>query len=232
MIGAARVVIGAIFGDHIGMPKLAIPAVCAILALAGCHGKSPQRVPAGGVSVHKAPAARPGPTLAEQTKGMVEAASSAASTVPVRLKFVLTLRPAIGQPLPIELAILPKIGVDSAAVAVADTANLKVAAADQAFSFAALAPDKVYRRTISVTPATDGLLLLDVAVTLRHDAIAEQRAFSVPIIVGGVAAVASVTNPGPDAGATGAGAATASAAASVPGDATGTPPDAPASAIP
>ncbi|HUX72887.1 MAG TPA: hypothetical protein VMV25_03195 [Steroidobacteraceae bacterium] len=200
------------------MSKLAIPAVCAVLALAGCHGKSAPPVPSGGARAPKARSAPPGPTLAEQTKGMVEAASQTASTVPVRLKFELSERPAVGQPLPIELAILPQIGVDAAAVAVADSTNLKVGAQDQAFSFAALAPDKAYRRTISVTPATDGLLQLDIAVTLRHDAIAEQRKFSVPIIVGGVAKVA------PDAA--------ASAAAIPPGDAAGASPGAPASAAP
>ncbi len=50
-----------------------------------------------------------GPSVAEQTAGMVEAAAQGKSQLPVQLKFELTQRPKVGQALDINLALMPQI---------------------------------------------------------------------------------------------------------------------------
>ena len=48
----------------------------------------------------------------------------------------------------------------------------------------ALEAGQVYRQSIKVTPTADGVLLLGLTVSLKHDDMTESRAFSVPLIVG------------------------------------------------
>ncbi len=78
-------------------------------ALAGaCHrdsGAPPAPNPAP-VPQARIPAVKKGPTVAELTTGMVEAASQGKSQLPVQLKFELKQRPALGQPLEISVAVL------------------------------------------------------------------------------------------------------------------------------
>ena len=42
---------------------------------------------------------------------------------------------------------------------------------------------QVYRQSVKVTPTADGVLLLNLTVSLKHDEINESRAFSIPLIV-------------------------------------------------
>jgi hypothetical protein len=42
---------------------------------------------------------------------------------------------------------------------------------------------QVYRQSVQVTPTADGVLLLTLMVSLKHDDLAESRAFSIPLIV-------------------------------------------------
>ena len=129
-------------------------ALCAVLALSGCH------------------------------RGSQSSAAGDGSTVPVRLKFELRQRPAVGQPLPIDLAVVPLAAADAATVDVADSTDFRVAAGDREFDVGTMVPNTVYRHRISVTPADGGgVLQLDVSVTLRRDEITEVRRFTVPIIV-------------------------------------------------
>jgi hypothetical protein len=41
----------------------------------------------------------------------------------------------------------------------------------------------VYRQSIQVTPTADGVLLLSLAISLKHDELTESRVFSIPLIV-------------------------------------------------
>jgi hypothetical protein len=41
----------------------------------------------------------------------------------------------------------------------------------------------VYRQSVKVTPTADGVLLLGLTVSLKHDEMIESRAFSIPLIV-------------------------------------------------
>jgi hypothetical protein len=47
----------------------------------------------------------------------------------------------------------------------------------------AIEAGQVYRQSVKVTPTEDGLLLLSLTVSLKHDETTESRAFSIPLIV-------------------------------------------------
>ena len=158
--------------------------LCAVVALAACHRDSGQS-PAGKAAPAKraSAAAKKGPTPEEQTAGMVQAVSQGKSQVPVTIKFDLLQRPAVGQTLDIDIAMLPQIAADQATVLVTGSDGLDVATDSRQIDFAAVEATQVYRHKISVTPTAAGVYFVEFAVTLAHDAISESRSFSAPIIV-------------------------------------------------
>src|ERR1700691_3081168 len=158
--------------------------LCAVAALAACHGDSNQSAAGKAAPAkHAAAASRKGPTPEELTAGMVQAATQGKSQVPVTVKFDLLQRPAVGQALDIDIAMLPQITADQATVQVTASDGLNVAADSRQIDFNAVEAAQVYRHKISVNPPAAGVYFVEFAVTLAHDAISESRSFSAPIIV-------------------------------------------------
>ena len=159
--------------------------LCAAAAVAACSQDSDSASPAKAVSQIKPKAAvapKAGATVAEQTAGMVEAASQGKSSVPVELKFDIAQRPKVGQPLDINLALIADVAASPATIQVTGTDDVSVAAGANQFDIAAEEPGEVYNQTVNVTPNAEGVLLLGVTVSFKHDDIVDQRAFSIPII--------------------------------------------------
>jgi hypothetical protein len=155
-------------------------------AIAGCHGDSSQAPPVNPAPQgHAAPAAgarKPMPK--DSTAGMVEAAVQGKSQAPVALKFDLLQRPAVGQPFEIAVALLPQVDASSATIDVSGSVGLQLAAGDEKVEFPSLGAGQVYRRSIVLTPAADGLLFVTLSVRLKHDEMTEMKVFAVPVIVG------------------------------------------------
>jgi hypothetical protein len=158
---------------------------CTIIAVASCGGGTSQPT-AGKPAVQvKAPVipVKKGPSVEEQTVGMVEAASPSKSLVPAQLKFELAARPAVGQALDVNIALVSQVSATAADIQTSASDGLDLPAGAGDMTFPALQAAQVYRRTLTVTPTAAGVLFLSFAVTLKHDEITETRAFSVPIIV-------------------------------------------------
>jgi hypothetical protein len=123
-----------------------------------------------------------GPTAAELTAGMVEAASQGKSDAAVQLKFDLQRRPKVGQPLDINVAVLPQIDANPAELQVTGGDGLTIAPDAAHFDLAAVEAGQAYRQSFTVTPGAEGVLVLGVTVSLKHDDTTETRAFSIPLI--------------------------------------------------
>jgi len=173
------------------MTNARILLLCAVAALAACHGDSGQSA-AGkpAVRAHGPVAPKRGPTPDELTVGMVEAVTQGKSQVPVGLKFDVLQRPAMGKALEIAVALMPQISAGQATIQVTGSDGLEVAPDQGQIDIASVEAAQVYRHTVSVTPTAEGVLFLGFAVTLNHDEIAESRTFSIPIIVGPAEGVA------------------------------------------
>jgi hypothetical protein len=164
--------------------KLRILILCGLAALTACHrdsGTAPAAKATAHVKAAAAPA--PGPTAREQTATMVEAATVGKSQVPVALKFEVLQRPVQGQPLEIAIALLPQISAHPATIEVTGSEAVPVGAEEHQFEFAEVEPEQVYRHSIKVTPTAEGVFLLTLNVSLKHDQMIDTRLFSVPIIV-------------------------------------------------
>jgi len=166
------------------MIKRGVLTLCGTLVVAGCGGGS-QPTDAGKPSAaSSAPGgAKQARASAEQTVGMVSAVGIVKSTVPVALKFGLRGPPKIGEPLNIDLAVVPQVAADSAVVQVLGSDGLDTSAAGDSAPIDKLESGSSYKRSIAVTPTKPGVLLLGINVNLKHDEITESRAFTIPIIV-------------------------------------------------
>jgi hypothetical protein len=172
-------------GKKLMMGTKALLLCATVMAVAACNRDSGS-VPAPTAVSHikpKAPVApRPNATAAEQTAGMVQAASEGKSSVPVELKFDIAQRPKVGQPLEINLALIAQIAASPATIQVTGDDAVSVAAGANQFDIPAAEAGEVYRETVNVTPNTEGVVVLGVTVMLKHDEMVDQRVFSIPII--------------------------------------------------
>jgi hypothetical protein len=184
-------VIDGSFGDDMamagtdGITRIHVLLLCAVAALSACNRDSASPSVSTAVThvKPKAPlAAKSGPTAAEQTAGMVQAANQGKSQLPVELKFDLGGRPKVGQLLEINLALIPQIPASPASIQVSDAEGLTVAPGTNQFDIPTAEAGEVYRQTVKVTPNAEGVLLVGVTVSLKHDDVTDQRAFSIPII--------------------------------------------------
>jgi hypothetical protein len=157
---------------------------CILAALSGCHrdsGTPPPPSPMPHIAVPIA--AKRGPSAEELTVGMVEAASQGKSQVPVEIKFDLKQRPTLGRAIDINIAVMPQIDASPVNINIAGGDGLVVAPAANQIDLPVVQAGQVYRQSIKVTPTADGVLLLTLMVSLKHDDLTESRAFSIPLIV-------------------------------------------------
>lgn len=174
-------------GDITRKRNAAIAATAAIFAaasLAGC-GQDAHKPAASAAAPHiKAPApAKKGPTVEELTAGMAAAPPLGKSVLPVEVKFELADRPKIGQILEINLALVPQVAGGSATVQVSAADGLDAAQTDNQFEIAEVEAGEVYRHTVRMIPTTDGVLLVNLTVSLKHDEVSDSQVYSVPVIV-------------------------------------------------
>jgi hypothetical protein len=160
--------------------------LCVLAAASACHkdpGTPPPPTPTPKPRVSVPVVAKKGPSAAELTAGMVEAASQGKSQLPVDLKFDLKQRPTPGQALDIDLALIPQIDAGAADIQVTGGDGLTVAPGMNQIDLPAVEAGQVYRQSVKVTPTTDGVLLLSLTISLKHDEMIESRGFSIPLIV-------------------------------------------------
>jgi hypothetical protein len=186
-----RVVISIVFGDYVGMarhttkhmiaPVLLFSAAAAMMS--ACH-KDEGGAAAPAVQVKPKAPATPnlGPSVAEQTATMVDAPAQGKSPLPVQLKFEVTQHPKMGQALDINLALIAQVDGSPAIIKVTGGDGLTVPSEASEFNIPAAAAGEIYRQTVKVTPAAEGVLLLGVTVSLKHDEQTDLKSFSIPLI--------------------------------------------------
>jgi hypothetical protein len=170
-------------GEKSGKTGAQALLLCVVAALGACNQDG--SAPAASAPQAKSKAQqvqKRGPSAAEQTVGMVEAAVQGKSQAPVDLKFDLPQRPKVGQALEITLALLPQVDAAAASIQVNGGDGVTVPAGATQFEIAAAEAGEVYRQTVSVTPTVEGVLLVGVSISVKHDEVTDTKAFSIPII--------------------------------------------------
>ena len=156
--------------------------LCTAALLAACHQDSGSAPSAAGAPAKAPVAAKAGPSAAEQTAGMVEAAVQGKSVLPAELKFDLPQRPKVGQSQEINLALIAQVPGNPATIQVSGADGLTVDPTASQLDIPATEAGEVYRHTVSITPTEEGVLLLGVKVSLKHDEVTDAKNFLIPII--------------------------------------------------
>jgi hypothetical protein len=163
------------------------PAVWLVAAgiLCGCGSGQP----AGGASRPATPAAvakkpaKPADTL---SRTMVTAvAASKPSAVPVQVRFELKGRPEVGQPVEIELAILPMSGaVDRVSGNVMAEEGLELLEGAQIPAAERPEEGVPISHTIKVLPKRDGIFIFNAVLTVDSAGQTSSETFSMPLVAG------------------------------------------------
>ncbi len=178
--------------------RVLIPVLLAsALALSGCHRQASAPSPRPQAAPQHRPREGTAQTPAEQTAGMVDAPSQGKAQAPVALKFDLAQRPVVGQPLKLAIAILPQVPAGPMSVKAVSSPGIDFATGDQDFEWAAVEALGVYRHEITLTPSAEGVQLVNLTVSIKHDEVTDTRSFAVPLIVAGTPADASAPAAAP-----------------------------------
>jgi hypothetical protein len=161
-----------------------VAALLAAAALSACSQDANSPAPSASLPRPKANLpAKKGPSAEELTAGMAVAPALGKSALPLDMKFELGERPKIGQVLEINLALVPQVGGGPATVQVSSADGLDAAQGESTFEVSDVEAGEVYRHTLRMTPNTDGVLLVNLLVSLKHDDVSDSKTFAVPVIV-------------------------------------------------
>ena len=131
--------------------------------------------------------ARAAPTadVDEATRGMVSgvAAGRAADAV-VDLKFELKNRPEVGQPVTINIALLPKVATDVMHVTYLANEGLTVQPSTMPSRYEQVRAGSIYRHQATVVPQANGVYSLSAIVMVQTDTGDVTRTFAIPVVIG------------------------------------------------
>ena len=166
-----------------------------LAALAGCD-REPQDAqgPAAATSAKQSKAA---PADEAALKRMVSGVSAGKEDSTVDLKFELKARPQIGQPLAIDVALLPKLAADTMRVTYISTDALAVQTATLPGEYHNVQVGGVYRHEVTVIPRDNGVYYVSAVVVLDSETGSATRTFAIPVLVGAPEAVPAVADQAP-----------------------------------
>ena len=129
-------------------------------------------------------AAKPKPGT-EDLADMVAAVTAAKSGPPVEVKFALGQKPEVGQPLEVNVAVVPGAPAPLAiAVAFQSGEGLEIVSGGDSLTVDKPADGTPIRRTVKVLPQQDGIFSVSTVVTLTEPHETPVRTFEIPIIAG------------------------------------------------
>jgi hypothetical protein len=151
---------------------------CAAL-LAGCDEAEPVRTT-------KPPAAQkpaPGPKLAELSREMVAAVSSGKTANAIGMHFALGAPPAVGQALPVRIAIVPHRKFLSVRAHFEGPDGMAVASGDTYGPKTDVAAEITLEHELILMPGREGMFMVTASIDTEGDEGSVTRIFSIPVIV-------------------------------------------------
>jgi hypothetical protein len=162
----------------------ALATTAMAIMLAAC-GLSTSKSGAGGQPQQQNRDAKPGHQSAEIVDpDMVTAVSSARSTTPIGMKFLLSARPAVGTPLTVTLALIPAadVGISHIHVLFQPGEGLQLQS-ERNLDITEPGAGTVIEQELSVVPQQSGVLSLNATVVVDMDGGSLARSYVIPLIV-------------------------------------------------
>lgn len=177
-----------------------VAALCLLGGLlAGCSGSTGE---AGADNAGQDVPVKAAPVAAPAAGGnMVAAVSLGKPGAPVSMKFELTRKPKVGEPLDILVHLVPEAtGITGLQVVFQGSSELQIKSGGELSLAQPAAVGEPLAHTVVVTPVREGIFYLS-AVAVAEGAGSQARTFSIPLVVGDAAAleVAKPSLSAPDA---------------------------------
>lgn len=151
------------------------------LVLTGCDSQS-EEAPATTASADTKAPRKVGTDAGDPD--MVTAFSATRGPGFVDLKFKLTKRPAVGQPVEIELALIPTVALDRLFARFQAAEGLQIVSGAETQQFEHPAAGVPVKHNITVTPKTDGIFYVTAVVLADSEKESVARSYSFPLIAG------------------------------------------------
>ncbi len=120
----------------------------------------------------------------EATRNMVSGVTGGRQGELLDLKFELKSRPQVGEPLMIDVALIPRVASPTLRATYIATDGLAVRDSDVPAEYQNVQADSVYRQQLTVVPKENGVYYVNAVVTIQTDAGDLSRTFSIPVLVG------------------------------------------------
>jgi hypothetical protein len=161
---------------HTGRALLALVAC----ALVGACDDAPSQKPAEPGTPRKAE-----PKGASLPGEMVSAVSASKSSLIISVHFALGAQPAVGKPLPVDIAVVPHRPFASVRAHFDSPDGLKVTSGTEMAPLEDVAEEKVLSHKIELTPLREGVFMVTAAIETQSDEGTITRLYSIPVIVNG-----------------------------------------------
>lgn len=160
-----------------------LTAMGALLALGACSsGADTSAADVTKIALKKPKKTTP---AGERATADMVAAASTAKTGPVELKFDLRDRPEVGQPLDVDVALVPaQPNIDRVQVKFQAEDGLELVSGGDVEPIEKPADGVPIRRTVRVVPHRDGIFALSAVVSTDSANSSGSRTFSIPVIAG------------------------------------------------
>jgi len=159
-------------------------ACAALCGLAACNwspfgaGAHPGQAAS---SAHARSAALPG---AKREADMVTAVSGGKTQLPVEVKFALRQRPELGQPIALDLEVVPSAPLDRVITSFHAEDGLTLANADKPIEHDRADPGVPIEQTLSLTAHQDGIFYVNATVLADWGTESVAHTFTIPVIAG------------------------------------------------
>jgi hypothetical protein len=167
------------------------PALAAAALLGGCGSHSSG--PAGGTPA-KAVAGKSVKPIDELSRNMVSAVANKPSTLPLQVKFELRDRPDVGQPVELDLAIVPmSASVDRVSGKVEAEDGIEVLEGSEIAAAERPVEGVPIHHHFKVVPKREGIYTVRALLTVDASGVPSSDAYSMPVIVAAASAESSGT---------------------------------------
>jgi hypothetical protein len=179
-------------------PLVSLLAALALLSASGCGGKGLPGIPGNAPPKPMAKRTlRPEDAVSPYMVAAVAAGKEASTGL--QLKYELQGHPGVGEPLDIDLVIIPANPLDSLSGQIQGEEGLDVVGGGQIPAADKPVPGTPIRHTVKVVPRKDGIFVLSAAISTVAGGPPQVQTFSIPLIAGsGLPGL----GPSPQAGAT------------------------------
>jgi hypothetical protein len=157
----------------------------ALLAVAGCGPSEEEKLAAADAAAkaaYNAKKAAAAAKAADPTATMARAVATSKPEAPIDLKYDILAKPIVGEPVEIELALIPTATGDGMSVVIGASAGLTVSGTLEA-SFSGVTPGQAVRTGFTVKADTEDAFYVTVATTMHAAGVGSTRTYAIPILM-------------------------------------------------